>query len=320
MLHEEKSQEKFFLCKKKSLLKSFFCVNLTIKNLLSEKGSDTVICFENGLKLQDCIIRSAGHGSTVSKLVSDEETYKLVSVTHGVGKLCAFSSETFIKEGSLVFMLPGDRFEIIGNDGRVVKYDFLEFTVCSDKYGIDFDEVCKKLMNGENRVLEDKSISFSLGSLCSELERTNGEISVDLISHISSQLILYILRYYGYSTFEKHAQNDANVKVCNQIMSYIDNRIYSMKNLREVATAMGYNYSYISTLFHKTTGVTLNNYFKTKRMNEARKLLSDNRMSVSEIARVMNYSSVYAFSKAFKEHFGASPGRYSGRFLNNNNA
>lgn len=301
-------------------MKICFCANLTIENLLSEKGSDAVICFENGLKLQDCIVQSAGHGSTVSKLVSEEKTYKLVSVTHGVGELCAFGSETLIKEGSVVFMLPGDIFEIVGHDGNDVTYDFIEFTVCSDKYGVDFDVVCEKKTNFENRVFECESVSVSLSNLCNELERTNEEFLVDLVSHISSQLILYILRYYGYSTFEKHTQDDANVKVCNEIMRYIDSRIYSIKNLHEVSVAMGYNYSYISTLFHKTTGVTLNSYFKNKRMNEARKLLSDNRMSVSEIARVMNYSSVYAFSKAFKEHFGASPGHYSGRFPNNNNA
>ncbi len=83
-----------------------------------------------------------------------------------------------------------------------------------------------------------------------------------------------------------------------------------MKNLEELATVTDYSYGYLSALFRETTRGTLQNYFKDKKLDAARLLLIEGKMTVTEISELLNYSSVYAFSKAFKEQFGVSPKNY----------
>ena len=93
-------------------------------------------------------------------------------------------------------------------------------------------------------------------------------------------------------------------------MHYIDTHIYSMKNLYELADALGYSYGYLSGMYHSTTANTLVSYYQEKKLDVARQLLEENRLTVTKIAEMLNYASVYAFSKAFRKHYGVSPRAY----------
>lgn len=39
----------------------------------------------------------------------------------------------------------------------------------------------------------------------------------------------------------------------------------------------------------------------------ARLLLNEGKLNITKIAELLNYSSIYSFSKAFKEKYGVSP-------------
>ena len=90
-------------------------------------------------------------------------------------------------------------------------------------------------------------------------------------------------------------------------MNYIDTHIYTMASLSDVADAMHYNYSYISDLFKRTTDETLSAYYRRKRLDTARLLLSEGKLSVTQISELLNFSSIYTFSRSYKDYFGVSP-------------
>ena len=93
-------------------------------------------------------------------------------------------------------------------------------------------------------------------------------------------------------------------------MNYIDTHIYSLKNLDELCEVFDYSYGYLSAIYKKTTSNTLSGYFREKRLDSARLLLLENRLTITEISELLNYTSVYSFSKAFKEYYGLSPKNY----------
>ena len=66
-------------------------------------------------------------------------------------------------------------------------------------------------------------------------------------------------------------------------------------------------YDYLSSLFKKTTGRTLLDYYQSSRLRVARSLVKENNLKINEIAELLNYSSVYAFSKAYKNKYGICP-------------
>ena len=98
--------------------------------------------------------------------------------------------------------------------------------------------------------------------------------------------------------------------ICYKIMNYIDTHICTISSLEELSDAIGYNYSYLSDLFKETTGNTVSSYYRGRRLELAMEMLREGRMSITEIAERLGYSSLYAFSRAFKEKFGVSPKQY----------
>ena len=93
-------------------------------------------------------------------------------------------------------------------------------------------------------------------------------------------------------------------------MNYIDTHIYSLKNLEDLADITDYSYGYLSALFKKTTSNTLSNYYHEKKLDAARLLILENKYKIIEIAEMLNYTSVYSFSKAFSNRYGVSPRNY----------
>ena len=92
-----------------------------------------------------------------------------------------------------------------------------------------------------------------------------------------------------------------------KISGYIDSHILSLRDAGELADKLNYNYSYLSDVFKKTTAKTPGEYLREKKMEAAKTLVMENVKKIGEIAEMLNYSSAFAFSKAFKNHFGVSP-------------
>ena len=83
-----------------------------------------------------------------------------------------------------------------------------------------------------------------------------------------------------------------------------------MDNLNVLSKYFGYSYGYLSELFSKTTGEKLIDYYTTRRLEAATLLLKEDQLNIIEIAELLKYSSIYSFSRAFKNRFGISPNLY----------
>lgn len=67
------------------------------------------------------------------------------------------------------------------------------------------------------------------------------------------------------------------------------------------------------TLFKRYAGVSPMNYITQLRMEKAKALLTHSDLPIQQIAEQVGYSDLSAFSRRFRQHFGLSPSRLSGR-------
>jgi len=80
------------------------------------------------------------------------------------------------------------------------------------------------------------------------------------------------------------------------------------KNLSTlIGEALDTDYEALSTLFSATEGTTLEHYAIGKRIEKAQQLLLQSRLSLTDIAYQLGYSSVHHFSNQFKKTTGLSP-------------
>ncbi|MDO4491841.1 MAG: response regulator [Lachnospiraceae bacterium] len=91
---------------------------------------------------------------------------------------------------------------------------------------------------------------------------------------------------------------------------YIREHYRETLRLEDVSTAVGFNATYLSTLFKKETGMNFMDYLTDLRMQKARELLCDGSLSLADVAEQVGYRDLKYFSRLFKKTAGINPSEY----------
>lgn len=75
---------------------------------------------------------------------------------------------------------------------------------------------------------------------------------------------------------------------------------------------LNYNYTYLSNLFSKVKGTTIEKYYLAHKIERVKELLVYNELNLTEIAYKMHYSSVAHLSNQFKKMTGLTPSHFKG--------
>lgn len=78
----------------------------------------------------------------------------------------------------------------------------------------------------------------------------------------------------------------------------------------ELVAIAGTSYSRLRTLFRASQEETVHEFLQRTRLDQARQLLCDHRLSVKEVAARLNFSSEFYFSHFFRRAAGCSPSRF----------
>ena len=97
---------------------------------------------------------------------------------------------------------------------------------------------------------------------------------------------------------------------CDMIKRYIDANYKESLSLDDLSRVVHINKFYLAHAFKKEYGVSPINYIVSRRIEESRYLLKETDMSLSQIARVLGFSSASYFSQSFRRSEGVSPIEY----------
>ncbi len=94
------------------------------------------------------------------------------------------------------------------------------------------------------------------------------------------------------------------------IMQYIDEHFSEEIQLSAFAAKHFRDVTYISKLFKEYTGMNYTDYLADKRIEKAKKLLTETGMAVEDIAAGVGYNDMAHFRKVFRSKTNMSPGQY----------
>ena len=80
--------------------------------------------------------------------------------------------------------------------------------------------------------------------------------------------------------------------------------------LEKLAEIVHLNTSYFSIIFKKETGYSFTDYLVLCRIDQAKRLLRESDLSISEICEAVGYSDVKHFRRLFIKIVGAKPSAY----------
>ncbi|MRX74202.1 response regulator [Bacillus lacus] len=109
---------------------------------------------------------------------------------------------------------------------------------------------------------------------------------------------------------EAERDNAQEETVVAKVVKYIEEHLHEQITLRDAASYVHLNASYLSVLFKDKVKMNFSEYVTRKRLQKAKNMLLSTNLSINEIAEAVGYKTAKYFIKIFKEHEGSTPSQY----------
>jgi AraC family transcriptional regulator len=150
-----------------------------------------------------------------------------------------------------------------------------------------------------------------VGIIVHEIKNGYAEITYPE-STIDDDKIDHILSLSGLSRINGREQ-----RIVEELKTAVFELIYKMNNVDSIAQKseyivekLGLNYRYLSNLFSKFEPQTLEKYIIRHKIERIKQLIDEDEYTLSEIAYMMDYSSVQYLSNQFKKETGYTVSEY----------
>ena len=239
------------------------------------------------------------------------ESGTIDAITDGLGET--------VKEGQVLFNKPNEPHAHISNGKVSNNMLVISFTSKSPAMSF-FDRKLFTLDKTQKTLLElfMNEAKIAMGEICGEYENkdpidfTNSPFgSVQLLECYFTELLLVLKRSNDAAvrvvTKTESALDLARSTMAGVIADYLKAHVYENVTLSELCQKFYMGKTQLCTIFHSYMKKGPIEYFIDLKIEEAKRLLLEERLSVSKISDILGYSSIHAFSRAFKIAVGVSP-------------
>ncbi len=241
--------------------------------------------------------------------------YELIYIADGEMTLNYDGADYRCQTGQFVFIRPGIRHSFSGIENDLtqphIHFD-ITHTENSAKIPVSFKDL--PALTDEERTLIRKDVffdspkspfvTFSAKQRALKLfykiirpETTALSKKAELI-----RLIEMLINDNFKNAFEKETRS---FPIEAQVKDYIDAGQGLNAKLDDLAKHFSYSKCYLDHCFGGRYGIGIVKYRNKRRMETAREMLK--RSTVSDVSEKLGFSSIYAFSRAYKNHFGVPP-------------
>ncbi len=161
---------------------------------------------------------------------------------------------------------------------------------------------CFKLIENEFNNAGIKVLNIQTGSV--EIEYDNEKYSIDSIEKILQNLGMGLLK-----TREQQIVSQIKQAVI-ELIHYSNNINSILRKSDYLVEKLNMSYQQLSKIFSKHENLTLEKYIIRNKIERIKELIDSDEYSLSEIAYMMDYSSVQYLSNQFKKETGFSVSEY----------
>lgn len=158
-----------------------------------------------------------------------------------------------------------------------------------------------------------RELIYMLENLVREFEKREGitwTTKKNEICKVDDICSLYIERIRFITYKIRESQNDAYSKLVVEMIRYIRQNYEKELNLEQMGEVFHMNGVYLGQIFKKETGITFLKYLTNHRVEEAKKLLLQGELNVSQVAEAVGYRTSQYFSQIFIKATGIKPQEY----------
>ena len=131
--------------------------------------------------------------------------------------------------------------------------------------------------------------------------------AVGIIAFFLSNLV------YTRYTEQEYIEHTKIIGRITRIAEYIDKNYQYKVTLEDIAAEEDLSANYVSQFFTKYIGVTFQKYLNNVRLEAALRLLTDDSLTVSEVANYSGFADAKYMAQVFRRYFGCPPNEYRKR-------
>ena len=184
----------------------------------------------------------------------------------------------------------------------------------------------------KNQVRQAKNIAICVIALASRAAISGGMIPEEAFSMVDGYIMKIedmnnavkidsMMRQAEYEFAECVAEihkNQQKNEQKNELVEWTKNYIYQNLHsdivIGEIGQKIGVNTSYLSDLFHKVEGTTIQQYIRKEKIRLAENMLRYSDYEVKEIANYLSFCSQSYFGNIFRQQTGMTPARYRKKY------
>ena len=226
---------------------------------------------------------------------------------------------TYVDKGAIHSVADG--VDLLLNQGDLVLYapdqwhmQYAEEDVCASYITISFDLEgdCPESLFNQKFAIPQSAVPM-LQRLLREQDRMDA-YSEDMMLCYLQILLLTLLREQDAPSQVKlrttNAVNSEN-EIIRRAQQFISGHIREKLTVPVVARHVDVSPSYLTALFRKNLQISPGEYIRRVKLQESKQMIREDNMNFTEIAAVLQYSTVHHFSRQFKDKFGITPTEYA---------
>lgn len=110
-------------------------------------------------------------------------------------------------------------------------------------------------------------------------------------------------------------EEEINLTTIQRIIQEIRENYAENITLTDLSKKYGISISHLSSLLKTELKLSFTEYIASRRIQKAKELLGDDKLSIEEIAEKVGYNDYFYFTKVFKKNTGISPSKYRKNLL-----
>jgi AraC-like DNA-binding protein len=247
----------------------------------------------------------------IHKKSSDDSNIHVISDCY-TGILLINGSGTFIGpdgnvtdlvQGCFVQRIPGVLHStIVSNDGK-----WLEFFISIDQD--IYREMCNLNIFNKNDYVLFPGINIGILDTCENFLTSLQKTTYFHLPYLLTRSIDFIYSINSYHT--KQLEN--KYEIIDEAIELLNQNAFKRINTKELINKLGLGYENFRKIFKASTGISPTQYIINYRINSAKSLLIEDKLSINEIADYLGYNDVFYFSNQFKKYTGYTPNAFKKR-------
>ena len=264
-------------------------------NLMKENRS------QEQLKLRN--VASAKYGGDWHSIPHAHNYTELFYIIGGDGQFLIDDEKFPVRAHQLVIVNPNIMHTELSYEARPLEYIVLGIEGVEISIpGTNEGRYCIYTFSGSNKVLN------CMQSILREMQEREQEHQMVCQAYMDI-LVVQLMRNTSTSMTQVADSSPTN-RQCAMVRRYIDNHYKEQLTLDLLAVAANVNKYYLAHAYKQVYGISPINHMIARRVQEAKRLLIETDLSLSQISVILGFSSPSYFSQRFRKSEGISPVDY----------